>query len=591
MPLLASMAVMLCTAMIIIIWSVMTGWLGLVTDAGRTFLGDVSIYPPQTQGMPHYETLCDELAALPEIEAAAPQLETFGLLSFPTGQLQPVQVVGIDPVRYHAVTGYADALFWVPPDPPMDAQMRSLVRSAEQLLEDAQSSAYAVFGREGTDAQRTADLWRSQVVEREREAAEKFTQAARRADELGMTHDKFDVVEMFRDRADAAERAGRLAERIDLRDPPDWAMFEKLDDAIEEALRIDYRVGLTEATRRAGESLSLRIGDERVPAMVMGIEVSRYNKLQRDGSYIPRLPILGETVTLGILPVDKQGGTMTPDRRQIRVANEFRSQVYEADTRRVFVPLAWLQKLMHFHEANRSAADDTHPEAVWTDGVPRVFDLPEIVATDPARITTILVKAAPGTQADVLRDLVAAHYARFAQTHDEMPNPAFVHVMTWRQQVGPLISAIQTQRTLMLTMFIFISFTAVFLVFAIFWSIVSEKVKDIGILRAIGASRAGVAWIFLRYGLTIGVIGSIAGAILATIFVRNINELHEFVGQATGMYIWTAEVYQFARIPGEVDVVEACAVMAGGILFSIFGALLPAVKAASLDPVQALRFE
>ena len=120
---------------------------------------------------------------------------------------------------------------------------------------------------------------------------------------------------------------------------------------------------------------------------------------------------------------------------------------------------------------------------------------------------------------------------------------------------------------------------------------ITEKTKDIGILRALGASRSGIAWLWLRYGIAIGVVGSVAGFGLAYLIVTNINPIHEWMGSALGLSIWDPAVYYFTEIPNVVEWRKAAVVLTGGIVFSFIGALVPAVRAASLDPVRALRFE
>ena len=100
-----------------------------------------------------------------------------------------------------------------------------------------------------------------------------------------------------------------------------------------------------------------------------------------------------------------------------------------------------------------------------------------------------------------------------------------------------------------------------------------------------------MAWLFLRYGLTLGVTGSALGLGLAYLIVTNINAIHDWMGRALGVEIWSPETYYFTEIPNDVDPVHAGIVFAGGILFSAVGALAPALRAAMMDPVRALRFE
>ena len=180
---------------------------------------------------------------------------------------------------------------------------------------------------------------------------------------------------------------------------------------------------------------------------------------------------------------------------------------------------------------------------------------------------------------------------------------------------------------------------------AIFWAIVYEKTRDIGILRSIGASRLGISWIFLRYGLVVGIAGAIVGAGLAWLIIHFINTIHAALGdpprflaflagalalialvvtawrgrsgrllpivlgtlitvtlggattlilwvrQAGGFVIWDPAVYYFSEIPNRIDVFSAGITMIGAVVFSLIGAFLPAAKAADTDPVRALRYE
>jgi lipoprotein-releasing system permease protein len=79
---------------------------------------------------------------------------------------------------------------------------------------------------------------------------------------------------------------------------------------------------------------------------------------------------------------------------------------------------------------------------------------------------------------------------------------------SWGERQGEFLSAVEKEKVLLTFLFGIISIVAVFLVFCIFFMIVVEKTRDIGIIKSVGASNAGVAQIFLGYGLLIGVMGA-----------------------------------------------------------------------------------
>ncbi len=140
-------------------------------------------------------------------------------------------------------------------------------------------------------------------------------------------------------------------------------------------------------------------------------------------------------------------------------------------------------------------------------------------------------------------------------------------------------------------MFGIISLVSVVLIFAIFYMIVVEKTRDIGVMKALGASSGGVAQIFLAYGAAIGLIGSILGTVGGYYFVRHINAIHDAVGRWFGLQMWSKDWFLFEKIPNDVNPSTALAIVAGAIAAGLVGAMVPAIRAARMQPVEALRYE
>jgi len=398
---------------------------------------------------------------------------------------------------------------------------------------------------------------------------------------------------------------------------------------------------LADLDQAFADGLSLHDSRRDRPGIVMGIEVSEGNERMPDGSYRPMrggywwMPQF--EIVLTMVPIGVGGGPMEPESKFFSVTNEFLSGVYLIDSKRVMIPIGIAQEMLQLDEA----------QLVNDDG--------EVTGVDPPRATMVLIRAAEGVTPEVLRDKVSEEYKAFCAdlANDENvsmsvlppPEELGVTILTWLQQQAQFIGPIEKERELMRTLFSLVYLVCAGLVLAIFWAIVYEKTRDIGILRSIGASRLGISWIFLRYGLVVGVLGAIAGLGLAYLIVHNINTIHSALGQPPlwlavilgalallslvitivrslsgrllplvlgvlitltltvlasliyvlrsqgGVVIWDPTVYYFTEIPNEMDMGSAWITMIGAVAFSLIGAFLPAAKAADTDPVKALRYE
>ena len=162
---------------------------------------------------------------------------------------------------------------------------------------------------------------------------------------------------------------------------------------------------------------------------------------------------------------------------------------------------------------------------------------------------------------------------------------------TWEDKQGPLLAAISVERGILNVLLFLIVGVAGFGILAIFTMIVVEKTRDIGILKALGASNGGVMKIFLGYGLLLGVVGACLGTIMGLLLTDNINWLEKSLGQLTGRDLFPRDIYYFDKIPTDVQFWAVVFVNVGAIGISVIASVLPALRAALLHPVRALRYE
>lgn len=509
MPLLASLAVMLCTAMVLVTWSVMGGFLESLRTSGRQYAGDVTILWPA--GIGHYEELLRRIRADGSVRAAAPLIETFGLVSLPDDQVVGVQVIGADPALADVID-FKAMMWWKPIDRPLRRD------------------------RTGEDPRLRTEF------------QPRFQQAL------------------------------------------DFAMQFQAPDPVTRRLRPAIIPGI-EVIRLAHPRLTGE-GRRRPEGYYEAIGLA--NRPIGDGRVESKAIFPpNETMTLRVLPLDLRGRAIALAEYTGPIANEFRTGLFPIDSKTVYVNLSQLQVMMKMDGGVRTRPD-FDPYETGDDGfAPASGD-----AAAPSRVTTITIAAAPGVPPDTLKRRIEAIYRQFA---DEPEYRAWVPpystleasrlIRTWEEANAQMIGAVQKETALVLFLLWFISLVASFCILAIFWAMISEKTKDIGILRAIGASRPGVGLVWIGYGLALGLIGSTLGLALAYVIVTNINPIHEWLGAAAGIQIWDPRVYYFTEIPNAVNPTHSATVFVSGLAMSLIGSVVPAMRAALMDPVRSLRFE
>lgn len=166
-----------------------------------------------------------------------------------------------------------------------------------------------------------------------------------------------------------------------------------------------------------------------------------------------------------------------------------------------------------------------------------------------------------------------------------------VGVATWEDKQGPILNAIKVERGILNVLLFLIVGVAGFGILAIFSMIVVEKTRDIGVMKALGASNWGILNIFLGYGFLLGAVGSLIGTCGGLLFTAYVNEIEGFLSWLCGMQVFSGDTYYFRTIPVDVQPLTVLLINLGSIGIAVLFSVLPALRAATLHPVQALRGE
>jgi lipoprotein-releasing system permease protein len=297
---------------------------------------------------------------------------------------------------------------------------------------------------------------------------------------------------------------------------------------------------------RPDEGRTMDPATEQFAGIVPGIGLASF----RDRSGVDRFLILpGDDVKVTFptagTPPKAVSNTFT-------VVDFYESKMSEYDSNFVFVPLEELQRMRGMIE----------PE------------------TGIGSVNSIQIKLAEGANLDEVRDALRKAFP-----------PELYAVSTWRDKQGPLLSAVDMEMAVLNILLFLIVAVAGFGILAIFFMIVVEKTRDIGILKAIGAGSSGIAGIFLGYGLALGIVGGGVGMALGLTITWNINNIRQAVEWWTGQRVFDPSIYYFFNIPTIINPFTVSWIIAGAVGIAVAASVLPAFRAARLHPVEALRHE
>ncbi len=282
----------------------------------------------------------------------------------------------------------------------------------------------------------------------------------------------------------------------------------------------------------------------KIPCGVfLGNLIASFRRKDREsGEPIERYGIhIGDEVILTTIGGEK----LKPVYDRFVVLDYVKSEMSEYDSQYVYVPLDFLQHMR----------------------------------TMPNRVTSIHIK---------LKDYADAPAVKAAL---ERLFPFNLKIETWEDKQGPLLQAIDIEKGILNVLLFLIIGVAGFGILAIFSMIVAEKTRDIGILKALGASNLGVMNIFLGYGLLLGLVGACLGTLLGLTLTHHINDVEKLISNVTGQEIFRRDLYYFNEIPTNIQASMVWLVNLGAVAIAVMFSIIPALRAACVHPVRALRYE
>ena len=164
-------------------------------------------------------------------------------------------------------------------------------------------------------------------------------------------------------------------------------------------------------------------------------------------------------------------------------------------------------------------------------------------------------------------------------------------VSDWTRRHSNFFSAIKTERMVMFIILTLIVAVAAFNIISTLIMVVTDKQADIAILRTLGASPRSIMKIFMVQGTMVGVIGTIIGMITGALSGAYIGEVIAAIESLFGFKFLAADVYYISDLPSELRWENVLTAGAFAFVISILATIYPALRAAKVQPAEALRYE
>ena len=170
-------------------------------------------------------------------------------------------------------------------------------------------------------------------------------------------------------------------------------------------------------------------------------------------------------------------------------------------------------------------------------------------------------------------------------------SPADAQWQSWTGLMGALFKAMRMEKVVVSLLLAVIIAVAAFNIIASLVLMVSDKRKDIAVLRTLGARSDQIIKLFVVQGTTVGVVGILVGTLLGCLIAWLIGDIVTFLETLTGAYLFDPSVYMISSMPSQIKLTDVGVVVAVASTMSFLATLYPAWRAGQVLPVEALRYD